>query len=564
MRLPPLESRALTAEQMATLDRATIQQRGVPALALMERAGRESAKRIAAWWRADGVLFAAAGADALAVARGAPRGRAAARKPAAKARAAGGSALILCGRGNNGGDGLVAARYLKGLGFTVRVLIAAEEGALSPDARTNSDACARARIPITFLPDPRAWGPASEAVLAARNAAFLVDALLGTGASGPPRGPVGAAIEMAEASGRPIASIDIPSGVDASTGWAESPSIRAAMTVTLAVLKAGLVLEPGRSHAGRVEVVDIGIPADMIAEQPPFLLMADPLWARSILPRRPADAHKGTTGRVLVVGGSGGMMGAVAMASESVLRAGAGYAVAGVPRSCVDVLESRLPPVVKRGLSETAGRAIARDALEPILNEALHADVMLIGPGASRDPETEELVRALVERVECPIVLDADGLNAFEGRPLRRTHAPLIVTPHYGEAARLTGRLIAEVARDPVGWARRFASQSGAIVCLKSTPMMTVVPGEPVILNASGNPGMATAGAGDVLAGVISGLLAQGMEPGEAAAVGCFVHGLAGDVAARRKGMRGMIATDIVDAIPAALTALESGAIDES
>jgi NAD(P)H-hydrate epimerase len=564
MRLPPLESRALTAEQMGTLDRATIQQRGVPALALMERAGRESAKRVAAWWRSDGVLFAPAGAGALAGARGAPRGKAAAKKPAAKPRAAGGSALILCGRGNNGGDGLVAARYLKGLGFTVRVLIAADEGALSPDARTNSDACARARIPVTFLPDPRAWGPASEAVLAARNAAFLVDALLGTGASGPPRGAVGAAIEMAEASGRPIASIDIPSGVDASTGWAESPSIRAAMTVTLAVLKVGLVLEPGRSHAGRLEVVDIGIPADLIAEQPPFLVMADPLWARSILPRRPADAHKGTTGRVLVIGGSGGMMGAIAMASESVLRAGAGYAVAGVPRSCVDVLESRLPPVVKRGLSETAGRAIARDALEPILNEALHADVMLIGPGASRDPETEELIRALVERVECPILLDADGLNAFEGRPLRRTHAPLIVTPHYGEAARLTGRLIAEVARDPAGWARRFASQSGAVVCLKSTPMLTAVPGEPVILNASGNPGMATAGAGDVLAGVISGLLAQGMEPGEAAAVGCFVHGLAGDVAARRKGMRGMIATDIVDAIPAALTALESGAIDES
>jgi NAD(P)H-hydrate epimerase len=269
-------------------------------------------------------------------------------------------------------------------------------------------------------------------------------------------------------------------------------------------------------------------------------------------------------GRVLVVGGSAGMMGAVAMASESALRAGAGYAVAAVPRSCVDALESRVPTVVKRGLPETAGRALSKEALEPILNEAIHADVVVIGPGLSRDPETEELARALVERVDCPILLDADGLNAFEGRPLRRTHAPLLITPHYGEAARLTGRLIAEVARDPVGWARRFAQQSGAIVCLKSTPMLTAAPSEPLILNASGNPGMATAGAGDALSGVISGLLAQGMEPPEAAAVGCFVHGLAGDVAARRKGMRGMIATDIVEAIPAALVALEIGAIDES
>jgi hydroxyethylthiazole kinase-like uncharacterized protein yjeF len=567
VRLPPLESRAVTAEQMAALDRATIQGRGVPSLALMERAGRESAKRIAAWWRSDGGSDAAIdppGRSGAGAVRGAAaRGKAGARRAPQRRPAAGGAVLVLAGRGNNGGDGLVAARYLKGLGFTVRVLIAAEEGSLSSDARTNSDACARARIPVTFLPDARAWGLGSEAALAAAGAAFLVDALLGTGSSGAPRGAVGSAIEMAVASGRPVASIDVPSGVDASTGYAESPSIRASLTVTLALPKVGLVMEPGRSHAGRVETVDIGIPADLIAEQPPWLLIADPAWARSLLPRRPADAHKGSMGRVLIVGGSEGLMGAVVMASESALRAGAGYAVAAVPRSCVDVLEARVPAVVKRGLPETAGRALAREALEPILNEALHADVMLIGPGASRDPETEDLVRALIERVECPILLDADGLNAFEGRPLRRSHAPLLVSPHYGEAARLTGRLIAEVARDPAGWARRFAAQSGAIVCLKSTPMLTAAPSEPSILNATGNPGMATAGAGDALSGVISGLLAQGMDPAEAASVGCFVHGLAGDVAARRKGMRGMIATDIVDAIPAALTALEIGAMDE-
>jgi ADP-dependent NAD(P)H-hydrate dehydratase / NAD(P)H-hydrate epimerase len=398
---------------------------------------------------------------------------------------------------------------------------------------------------------------------AANNAAFLVDALLGTGSAGAPRGAIGAAIEMAQGCGRPIAAIDIPSGVDGSTGYAEEPSIRAAFTVTLAAVKTGLVLEPGRGHAGRLETADIGIPPDLIAEQPASLLVADASWARSLLPQRPADAHKGSMGRVLVVGGSAGMMGAVAMASEAVLRAGAGYAVAAVPRSCVDVLESRVPAVVKRGMPETPSRALALDALDPILNEALQADVVLIGPGASRDPETADLVRALVERVECPLLLDADGLNAFEGRPLRRLHAPLLVSPHYGEAARLTGKLIAEVARDPIGWARRYSAQSGAIVCLKSTPMLTAAPSEPLIVNASGNPGMATAGAGDALSGVISGLLAQGMDPPEAAAVGCFVHGLAGDVAARRKGMRGMIATDIVAAIPAALVALEVGAIDE-
>jgi hydroxyethylthiazole kinase-like uncharacterized protein yjeF len=571
MRLPPISSRVVTAEQMAALDKATIQGRGVPGLALMERAGRESARKIAAWWRSEAEAYARGAENEEAAAqaetrRGIPaRGRAtSARRTVSRLRTGAGTALVLCGRGNNGGDGFVAARYLKGLGFVVRVLVAADEGSLSPDARTNADACARARIPITFLPDARAWGEGSEALLAARSASFLVDALLGTGSSGAPRGAIAGAIEMAGLSGRPVASIDLPSGVDASTGYAESPAIRAALTVTLAVMKVGLVLEPGRLHAGRVEVVDIGIPDDLIAEQAPALLIADPVWARELLPKRPSDAHKGSMGRVLVVGGSAGMMGAVAMASESVLRAGAGYAVAAVPRSCVDALESRAPTVVKRGLPETAGRALSKEALDPILNEAIHADVMVIGPGLSREPETEELVRALVERVDCPVLLDADGLNAFEGRPLRRTHAPLLVTPHYGEAARLSGRLIAEVARDPVGWARRFGQQSGAIVCLKSTPMLTAAPSEPLILNASGNPGMATAGAGDVLSGVISGLLAQGMDPAEAASVGCFVHGLAGDVAARRKGMRGMIAIDIVDAIPAALMALEIGAIDES
>jgi NAD(P)H-hydrate epimerase len=241
---------------------------------------------------------------------------------------------------------------------------------------------------------------------------------------------------------------------------------------------------------------------------------------------------------------------------------GAGYSVAAVPRSCVDVLESRVPEVVKRGVAETEGRCLSRSAIDAILAEAMRADAIAIGPGLSRDPESEALVRDLLDRVEGPIVLDADGLNAFERHPLRRKHGPLIITPHYGEAARLTGKSIAEISRDPIGWARRYAEESGAIVCLKSVPMVTVAYGEPAIVNATGNPGMATAGSGDVLTGTIAGLLAQGMDAVEAAAVGCYVHGLAGDVAARRYGRRGMIAGDIRDSLPSALVALESGALD--
>lgn len=553
MRLLPASIRLVTAEEMAAFDRATIQGRGVPSLTLMERAGKEAAQVIAAWWRS---TEGAAGARARGAAGGKARSAAGARTASA--------VLVLCGRGNNGGDGFVAARHLKTAGFAVRAIVAADENSLSPDARSSYQTCIKSRLPVAFLPDPGAWGSGGEAATVAAKAAFLVDALLGTGSQGPPRGAVAAAIELATASGRPIAAMDIPSGIDASTGHVNSPSIRADLTVTLALVKAGLALEPGREHAGIVRVVDIGIPPEVIDAARPSLLPAVASWARPLLPRRPANAHKGSVGRVLIVGGSAGMMGAMALAGESALRVGAGFAVAAVPLSCVDILESRVCEVVKRGVPETGSRSLARSALDGILLEAMRADVVAIGPGLSRDPESEALVRDLLERVEGPIVLDADGLNAFEGSPLRRTHGPLVVTPHFGEASRLSGRTIGEVSRDPMAWARRFAEESGAIVCLKCVPMVTVLKGEPARLNSTGNPGMATAGAGDVLTGSIAGLLAQGMGAFEAAAVGCFVHGLAGDIAARRGGRRGMIAGDIRDALPAALVALESGALDES
>jgi hydroxyethylthiazole kinase-like uncharacterized protein yjeF len=549
MRLPSATTRAVTGEEMAAIDRAAIDGRGIPSLTLMERAGTGAAAAILSWWKTSLTGSATAVRSA--------RGASAARGPAPARQS-----LVLCGRGNNGGDGMVVARRLRAAGFLVRVAVAAAEENLSRDARAMYEACAKARVPVTFLPEPRAWGPGSEIAFAAGDASFLVDALLGTGSKGPPRGAVAAAIELIDRAGKPVVSIDIPSGIDASTGHVEIPSVRADLTVSLALPKIGLMIEPGRERAGRIETVDIGIPEDLVHLAPPRLVVADAAWARALLPARAPDAHKGSVGRVLFVGGSAGMIGAMSLASESALRAGAGYAVAAVPASCVDVLEARVAEVVKRGVAETAGRTLARQAIEAILAEAMRADAVAIGPGLSRDPDSMALVRDLVDQVEGPVVLDADGLNAFEGRPLRRRHGPIIVTPHFGEAARLAGSPVAVIARDPVGWARRFAEESGAIVCVKSVPMVTVVPGEPAILNATGNPGMATAGAGDVLTGTVAAFVAQGLEAGEAAAVGCFVHGLAGDVAARRAGRRGMLAGDIRDSLPAALVALESGALN--
>jgi len=530
---------------MAAIEHAAISGKGIPSLTLMERAGRESARAIVTWWC--GLIGAGPGRRRRGSGTRPPRGR----------------VIVLAGRGNNGGDGFVCARYLKAAGFTVRILVAAEEASLSEEAAENCGACERGRMPVTFLPDPRAWGDASEAAQAARQAMFLVDALLGTGSHGAPRGAVAAAIEMAERSEVPIASIDIPSGVDATTGYREQPSIKADLTVTLGLPKRGLAIEPGRSSAGPVMVVDIGIPSAVVDEIIPATLIADPDWARSLLPSRPMDAHKGSVGRVLVVGGSAGMMGALGLAAESALRVGAGYVVAAIPASCVDALESRVAEVVKRGLAETPERTLALGGRDEIIAEAIRADAVAIGPGLSRSRESQELARELLERVEAPIVLDADGLNAFEGMGIHRMHGPLILTPHYAEAARLSGQSVAEVARDPAGWARRFSEESRAIVCLKSTPMITAAPAEPLILNATGNPGMATAGAGDVLTGTIAGLVAQGVDAEEAGALGCYIHGLAGDVAARRLGMRGFVAGDIMRALPAAIMALESGALAE-
>jgi len=542
----PQGQRLVAGAEMLAIDHAAIS-RGTPSLALMDRAGREAARVIVGWWR--GVTAAKTGPVR--------------RRPATGARPPRGKVIVLAGPGNNGGDGFVCARFLKSAGFTVRILVAAEEGSLSEDSAANHAICERERMPVTFLPDPRAWGPASEAAFAAHEAMFLVDALLGTGSKGAPRGAVAAAIEMAEHSERPIASIDIPSGLDPSTGYREHPSIKSDLTVTLALAKRGLALEPGRSSAGLVEIVDIGIPASIVEETVPGMVVADADWARTLLPTRPMEAHKGSVGRVLVVGGSAGMMGALALSTEAALRVGAGYVTAATPLSCVDALESRVAEVVKRGLPEVPERALALAAREEILAEAMRADVVAIGPGLSRHPESQELARELVERVEAPIVLDADGLNAFEGRGVRRMHGPLVLTPHYAEAARLSGHSLADVARNPADWARRFSDESRAVVCLKSVPMITAVPAEPLVLNATGNPGMATAGAGDVLTGTIAGLIAQGVDAEEAAALGCYLHGLAGDVAARRLGMRGLIAGDIVRALPAAIMALESGALAE-
>lgn len=549
MRFPPAGLPLVTAAEMAALDREAIQGRGIPSLRLMERAGRGVAREIATWWRTRG------GASPARPARGRRGGRTSGLPVARVA--------VLAGRGNNGGDGFVCARHLRALGFAPRVLVAADEADLSADARANRDACARGRIPVAFFPRPAAWEPGGEAARTCAEADLLVDALLGTGSSGAPRGAVARAIECANHAAAPVVAIDVPSGLDASTGHAETPAIRAALTVTLALPKRGLSIEPGRSRAGEVRVVEIGIPDDLVAAVQPGLRRATAAWARSLLPGRPVDAHKGSTGRVLLVGGSAGMMGAVGMAGESALRSGAGYCVAAVPESCVSILEARVAEVVKRGLPETAARTLAAAAIEAIADEALRADVVAIGPGLSREPETAELVRGLLERLDGPLVLDADGLNAFEGRGVRRAHAPLILTPHYGEAARLSSRTVPDVARDPIGWARAYADDSGSIVCLKSTPMITAVPGQLAILNDTGNPGMATAGAGDVLTGLIAGFVAQAVEPAEAAALGCYVHGLAGDIAVRRQGVRGMIAGDILRAVPAALIALESGALDE-
>ncbi len=466
--------------------------------------------------------------------------------------------LALCGPGNNGGDGLVAARHLRARGAEVAVGLLGEAARLRGDALTQLERFEAAGGRVTPLDGEAAL----ERLLRSRDRwDYALDAVLGTGARGTPEGLAAAAVQSLrelDDAGTRVVAVDLPTGVNADTGEIARRAVRADLTVTFGHPKRGHVLYPGRAFAGMLEVVDIGLsPASPDAGRHPFELASEAAMAE-LLPERDPRAHKGRTGRVLIVGGSVGLTGAVALAARAATRAGAGYVQAAVPASLNDALEAKLTEQMTIPCPETGARAFALDALEPILKRAAAADVLVLGSGLSRAPEAVELARQLAARCTLPQVIDADGLNALAGTAalLEKPKGPRVLTPHLGEAARLTGVGVESLEAHRLDAAREWAMRFQSVLVLKGAPTVTGAPDGIATVNSTGNAGMATAGVGDVLSGVIAALIGQGLGAYDAARLAVYLHGAAGDLAAAELGPIGISAGDCLERLPRAIRQL--------
>ncbi|MGO9977267.1 MAG: NAD(P)H-hydrate dehydratase [Solirubrobacteraceae bacterium] len=509
------------AAQQRALDAWAIGELGIPGLHLMESAG--------------------AGLAALAAER-APEGVIA----------------VVCGKGNNGGDGLVVARLLREQGREVRVLLPAPGEELSGDARTN----------LERLPGAPA-APFSQEAL--RGVALIVDAILGTGFAGVPRGGAAEAIEAINAAragaraGALVVACDVPSGVDASTGEVAGGAVRADATGTFHAGKPGLWIAPGKAHAGDVRVIDIGIPADSRPVQALTGLITGAVT--DTIPRRGRDSNKFTAGSVLVCGGSPGLTGAPSLAARAAMRAGAGYVTLAGPSSLASVFEAKLLEVMTAALADVDG-ALTEASLDAALARANRVQSVVLGPGIGRAGRTGAFVRAFAAAAQVPLVLDADGLDAFAASStspsaplpeLRARGVPTVLTPHAGELGRLLSLDSAAVGARRLHCARLAAEQSGAIVVLKGDDTIVVDPAGPVAISAGDAPALATAGTGDVLSGITGAYLSKGMDAFTAACAAVFIHAAAARRTAATLGPEGVIASDVIATLPTVLHAAGEG-----
>lgn len=510
--------RVLNTEQMREADRQTIQDIGLPSVVLMENAGRQT------------VAAMEASFDALAASR----------------------VAVLCGRGNNGGDGFVVARTLIQRGIDAVVFLVGSVADVQGDARTNLEVLGRIGVTVIEIPSAQEWELHFTEL---SECDVVVDALLGTGLRGRLTGLFETVVADVNELGVPVVAIDLPTGLSADSADLIGVAIEATMTVTLAAPKIPLVLPPADAHAGDLVIADIGIPGPLIDElDGPYLELLTRERMRGILPARAAESHKGDFGRVLIVAGSLGKSGAAHLAALGALRSGAGLVTVATPRSCLPVVASMGAEYMTVALDETPSGTIDFAALDRVLDIA--ADVIAVGPGMGQEPGTAAFVQGLIERAGVPIIVDADAINAFAGdidRLAGRDGVDVIVTPHPGEMARLLSITTEAVQQDRLRHARELAAARKIHVVLKGHRTVIAGPDGRTFVNLTGNPGMATGGTGDLLTGMIAAWCAQLLDAEAACKLSVYLHGAAGDLAERQQGQIALMASDIAAHLGAAM-----------
>ena len=503
--------RVLTAEQMREADRRTIEEVGIPSIVLMENAGHRIVSAMHATIR----------------------------------DLAGRRVGILCGRGNNGGDGLVVARLLSQQGLVVRVFLLGRAEEFGGDAGTNLRVAQRLGVSIVEVVDRDTWDGARPDL---DECDLVVDAMFGTGLNRPLDDLSSSVAADVNALNVPVVAVDLPSGLSADQTDPIGEAVEADVTVTLAAPKVALLLPPAESWAGDLVIADIGIPLSVIDDLPGTRLeLLTPEEVGRLIPPRPNDSHKGDFGHVLVVAGSVGKTGAAALAGLGALRSGAGLVTVATPRSCVSSVSATVPEYMTLPLPDTEDGTLGTDALEVVLG--FGCDVIAVGPGLGTSMSVSALVQGLVERSPLPLVLDADALNVFAADPSRlagRDGVPIVITPHPGEMARLCQTTSGEVQSDRLNTARRFAKEHQLFVVLKGSGTVIAGPDGATWVNLTGNAGMSTGGVGDVLTGMTAGWLAQLGRADHACQIAVFLHGLAGDLASDEHGEVALIASDLV------------------
>ncbi|MDI6744267.1 MAG: NAD(P)H-hydrate epimerase [Thermodesulfovibrionales bacterium] len=539
--------KVVTAEEMREIDKITIKNYGISGTVLMERAGLAVGVKIRELYERRKVI-------------------------------------VLSGGGNNGGDGIVAARNLHEWGWHVKIIIISKENKLSPDCLKQYKTAKKAGVAIEF----RDYITGKDL-----HGALVIDAILGTGLSKNIIGKTAEIIAFINASDSPVISVDIPSGISSDTGLIMGEAVRADYTITFGVPKRGHLLYPGAEYTGGLFVEDIGFPEELLYAEKLKTELIEKRDVSLLIPERLRYSHKGNYGHVLVIAGSRGKTGAAFMCAKACLRAGAGLVTIGVPESLVDVFQSRVTEEMTLPLPDKGDGTVSSKASEKILQFLFEkADVFAIGPGISVTDDTKKLVKKLLLNSTAPAVIDADAINALEGNKevLKKAKAPIILTPHIGEMARLLqesapppippprrhGRLAEErggrvkegvkaltselqpkIEKDRINTSIEFAKETGTYLVLKGVPTIIAEPEGHAFINPTGNPGMASAGVGDVLTGMVAGFLGQGLNPLEASILGVYMHGLAGDAAAKNKGEHSLIASDIIDALPEAFSLLK-------